>query len=260
MNTEIITLEQALDRFVLICRPCRVFDKRQPRELMSRSTFRERYRASQRDGVPITELWAESRQREQAYGITFRPGEPAFTTDDDGCVCANMWRPFDRSGPVGDPTLFLDHVGYLFGAAAPRFLDWLAHTEQWPGERPDRGWLHVSDARSTGRTWLIRVLEAVWPGRVGVGRGRRSDKLLAVVGSMAARQEGVCRLLVFSEHARPVNSRFHVARLRAVPRSASYYGQLYAALRDVEFINGVAHLLGSRDLGSFQPGRGQRRP
>jgi hypothetical protein len=57
----------------------------------------------------------------------------------------------------------------LFGTEADRFLDWLAHIEQKPGELPHTHWLHISPYQGTGRSWIGQVLYRVWNPYVALG-------------------------------------------------------------------------------------------
>ena len=81
---------------------------------------------------------------------------------------------------------------YLFGDDATRFLDWLAHIEQRPGELPHHGWLHISPEHGTGRNWLASVIARLWKGYVAPNfdlsgmlrtgfNGALSRKLIAIV-------------------------------------------------------------------------------
>jgi hypothetical protein len=106
-------------------------------------------------------------ERKQVDTVTFRPGFKQVTVDPEGKSAANTWRPIERTPPAaGDASLFLRHIDYLFGADAPRFLDWLAHIEQMPGELPHTGWVHISPLQGTGRNWLSSALCRLWRGHV----------------------------------------------------------------------------------------------
>jgi primase-polymerase (primpol)-like protein len=68
-----------------------------------------------------------------------------------------------------------------------------------------------------------------------------------------------CRWLIFSNHvsALPLEEgdrRFNVVRNDCPPRPPEYYSKLYTALKDRAFINGVARMLGARDISGFNPG------
>ena len=68
-----------------------------------------------------------------------------------------------------------------------------------------------------------------------------------------------CRWLVFSNHANslPIDAtdrRWRVVMLSAPPREAGMYAELYAAMKDPEFINAVGVYLAERDIAAFNPG------
>jgi hypothetical protein len=88
--------------------------------------------------------------------------------------------------------MFFDHVKFLFGADAPRFIQWLAHIEQYPNVLPHSGWLHVAKNFGMGRNFISSVLARLWagytacnvdlPGILRTGfNGQLSRKLIAVV-------------------------------------------------------------------------------
>lgn len=208
-----ITLDLALDRFVLLNDGNFIFDKMRPRSILALDAFHKRYAASkwfppeesqdeklQRmldrrakpKPIPVTKLWEEHRQRKTVHSITFKAGAKATVLNTEGQDCVNTWVPHDRSLPPGDIAVFLDHVDYLFGDDAPRFLDWLAHIEQRPGELPHQCWLHISKEEGTGRNWLSAVIARLWPGNAAVNfdlagmfkdgyNGTLSRKIVAVV-------------------------------------------------------------------------------
>lgn len=144
--------------------------------------------------VPTAVAWQQDPERKTVMTRTFRAGAGIFCRDPDGAAAINTWRPTDRQSVGGDPTLFLEHVVYLFRDEGERekFLDWLAHLEQRPGELPHYGWLHVADHTGTGRNWLASVLARVWRGYVAPNidlpsildsqyNGQLAGRLLAIV-------------------------------------------------------------------------------
>jgi hypothetical protein len=209
MSSEILSLEQMQSRFVYLTEIESVQDLYYPRNILSLSAFMKDHCGSKTERevpgewgpggkpkkkiYPTANLWMDSgERRKKAPTVTFRPGAPILTVDPDSKPSANTWRPTDRSASATSCDLFTEHIDYLFGADAPRFLDWLAHIEQMPGELPHTGWVHVSPMQGTGRNWLSSVLCRVWRGYVSPNfdlagtlasgfNGRLSHKLLAVV-------------------------------------------------------------------------------
>lgn len=118
--------------------------------------------------VPNSVLWQRDTLRLNAMTRTFRAGAGVICADPDGKMAVNTWRPMRRWEARADISLFLDHVAYLIADEVERekFLDWLAHLEQKPGELPHYGWLHVAKHTGCGRNWLASVLARVWRGYV----------------------------------------------------------------------------------------------
>ena len=313
-----ITLDEMLPRFVFIQDGQQVVDLQQPQHVAALGDWKATFKASTTtlevkgqfnfDGTPKTKtyetaaLWEKNPKRQIAHAVTFKAGGRRVTADPKGREALNTWSPVDRSVPPGDASLFLEHVGYLFGDDAPRFLDWLAHIEQRPGELPHHGWVHISDTHGTGRNWLAGVVARLWPGYGAINfdlsgmlrtgfNDRLSSKLIAVVDEIREggndakwdnaetmkrviteeyrtinpkfgriREEfNACRWLIFSNHISALtldehDRRFNVVHNEAPPRAPDYYARLYASLKEPAFIAGVAHLLRTRDLSSFNPG------
>jgi hypothetical protein len=159
---------------------------------------------------------------------TFKPGAGEFLHDPVERAALNMWKPFDRSLVVSDPgavELFTGQVEYLFGPSAPRFIQWLAHIEQHPGQLPHTAWLHVATQYGVGRNWLGGLLARVFAGSVAVNfdlaaslksgfNDRLSRKVLVVVDEINeggsdvrwAHAETVKRML--TEEQREINPKF----------------------------------------------------
>lgn len=204
---EKITLESALERFVFLSEGSLVADVFNPHFVLKLPDWKNTYAASTKElpgapgkppkVVPVSLLWHTSERRKTATTRTFKADGGLMVVDPDGKLAVNSWRPFDRSMHVADPRtagvgLFFEHVAFLFGDDAPRFLDWLAHIEQQPGVLPHTSWLHIASHFGTGRNWLASVLTRVWAGSVAANldlmqmfksnfNGQLSRKVLAVV-------------------------------------------------------------------------------
>jgi primase-polymerase (primpol)-like protein len=225
-----MTLEEMLRQFACILGGKQVIDLDDPRRIFSLDEWRNAFRASMTvmkvDGAAkgktyeTSRLWERDLRRRQIDTVTFRPGFKLVTQDPHGRQAVNTWKPIERTLTVADVSLFINHVNYLFGKDAARFLDWLADIEQHPGELPHSGWVHISPSQGTGRNWLASVLCRLWSGYVAANfdlsgtlrtgfNGSLSRKLLAVVdeineGGSNARWENAENLksLVTAEYRR----------------------------------------------------------
>jgi primase-polymerase (primpol)-like protein len=240
-TSEVLKADAMINRHVYVIEGRRVLDISNPQNLFTLEEWKSAYKASKEivelkeidpyTGKPKTKVfesarvWEESSARKCVSTITFRPGYDQVTTDPDGKSAANTWRAPVRTVVPGDASMFSEHVDYLFGEDAPRFLDWLAHIEQFPGVLPHTGWVHVSPQHGTGRNWLSGILCRVWAGYVAASfdlthalrsgfTGNLSRKLLAVVdeineGGSAARWENAETLkrMVTEEH-RTINPKY----------------------------------------------------
>jgi hypothetical protein len=211
-TAETVNLDTALGRFVFLSDGSRVGDVFNPHFDLALPEWANTYAASKvlvqpppdANGVirpaklvPMSELWRADPKRKTVVSRTFKAGGPMTLLDPHGRLALNTWRPYDRTLEVADMVaagvgLFLDHVHFLFGTDANRFLDWLAHIEQRPGELPHVGWLHISQRFGMGRNWLAGVLTRVWAGNVAANvdlpallssgfTGQLSRKVLAFV-------------------------------------------------------------------------------
>ena len=213
-SAESVNLDTALGRFVFLSDGSRVADVFNPHYDLAFSEWANTFAASKvavprppdTDGVirparlaPMADLWKASPKRKTVVSRTFKAGGPMTLSDPTGRLALNTWRPFDRSLVVTDLKaagidLFIEHINFLFPDPndAGRFLDWLAHIEQRPGELPHRGWLHIAQRFGMGRNWLASVLTRVWAGTVAANvdlpamlangfTGQLSRKVLAIV-------------------------------------------------------------------------------
>jgi hypothetical protein len=238
----ILTVEQMLDRFALLTDGSQVIDLLEPRRCYALPDFVNAFRASRfseeieaKDGkkktkeTPVTSIWINHAQRKMLESKTFHPGAPLITKDPEGRDCVNTWIPFVRlpksAAYETHTTIFTEHIDYLFGQEAPRFLDWLAHIEKQPGVLPHTAWLHISTETGTGRNAMSGILSRIWAGRVAPSfdlvstltkgfNGRISGKILAIVdelreGGSEGRWELTERLKSFlTEEHRAINPKY----------------------------------------------------
>ena len=101
---------------------------------------------------------------------TFKAGADEFICDPEGALAINSWKTIHRATNVKDDLLYIftAHLEFLIpdDVTRNRFLDWLAHIEQMPGELPQTAWLHIATKTGLGRNWLMSVLVRVWAGYV----------------------------------------------------------------------------------------------
>lgn len=237
---EVVSLEAALNRFVFLADGSRVADVFNPHYDLAVDDWRRTYAASKEvfpqagdkpdKEIQVSRLWIESPRRKSVVCRTFKAGGAMVINDPQGRRALNSWKHYDRTTEVIDLEaagvgLFLEHVDYLFGEDAGRFLDWLAHIEQHPGVLPHTAWLHISKSFGTGRNWLASVLTRIWAGNVAANfdlvktlssgfNDRLSRKVLAIVdeireGGRDSQWEHSEKLksLITEEH-RTVNPKF----------------------------------------------------
>lgn len=246
---EVVDLQAALSRFVFLSDGSRVADIFNPHYDLAYPDWAATYAASKIsvpqpnkeliDGkikkipdkiVQVCDLWKGSEGRRTVVCRTYKAGGPMVLPDPQGRLALNTWKPFDRSLEVPDAegaglSLFLEHVDFLFGRDAGRFLDWLAHIEQQPGVLPHTAWLHIAHRFGMGRNWLASVLARVWSGGVASNfdmvsmfksgfNGSLSRKLLVIVdeireGGRDSQWEHSEKLKsIITEETRMINPKF----------------------------------------------------
>lgn len=152
--------------------------------------------------VSALSAWRASPNRLTVDRPTWAPGRgefcaPAETVNGDNRAF-NSWRGLKVMAAPGNwkewIAGFQNHVAYLVPDEAQRgrFLQWLGHIVQQPGELPHTSYLMIAKETGIGRNWLAAVLARVMPGYVAAGvslapildgkfNGRLSQKLLATV-------------------------------------------------------------------------------
>lgn len=229
---EQLTLDEMHEQLVFISDGSRVAWRARPHIALPLPEFRLHTRASEtrvaKRFVLTADLWLQSPKRITTHTLTFRPGHPEFTTDPDGAPALNLWRPRERPTSAASPQPFLDHVAYLVPneSERERFLDWLAHIEQFPGVLPHTHYLMVTPQTGIGRNWLASVLARVWAGATRLGfdligamnsgfNGPLSRRLLVIVDELKAADTGYgaaqhaqqLKAMLTTEH-RTINPKF----------------------------------------------------
>lgn len=151
--------------------------------------------------APVLRLWLESRSRLGADTITWAPGEAEFCRPPErlqsGDRAYNLWiPPMMLDAPANWQEWakpFLQHVEYLVPVESERtrFLQWVAHIFQKPGELPHTCYLMIATQTGIGRGTLASILTRALRGYVAANmnvdalfggfNGRISQKLLATV-------------------------------------------------------------------------------
>lgn len=185
-------------------------------------------------------LWIHDTRRLYADQLSWDPGAGEFCSAPEsnaskGYRAFNLWKGLAK---LPDPpsnwqewvALFVDHVTYLVPVESERarFLQWLAHIVQKPGELPHTAYLFVTPTEGTGRGFLADVLARVLPGNVAVGfnvaetlnkttqyNDRLSQKLLVTVdeasdGQGEMNRSDRCAKLrsLLTESIRNINGKF----------------------------------------------------
>ncbi|WP_071461840.1 DUF5906 domain-containing protein [Polynucleobacter asymbioticus] len=205
-KAETLTLEKALKRFVFLTDGSQVVDAFRPQFPMAYQDFENTYSASkvqiQSENIyrpkfiTVARQWKVHPDRMTAESITFKAGDQLLVKDPKGRLCVNTWTPYDRTMEVSNPQehevdLFINHIKMLWPEDWERFMEWLAHIEQKPGELPSTAHLHVSIQQGMGRNWLASVLSRLWSGKVAASlsideiegnyNGRLGGRVLAIV-------------------------------------------------------------------------------
>lgn len=190
--------------------------------------------------LPALNLWLQDPARITVDCSTWNPAGAEFCAPPEGAPgdsrAINTWRglapmpaPSDWAERVAP---FLEHVAYLVPdeAQRARFLQWLGHIVQRPGELPHTSYLMTTSETGIGRNALAGVLARALRGHVAAGvplgpvldgkfNGRLSQKLLAIVdearegmpGNRYERGEALKRLI--AEEHRDINPKYGHARV-----------------------------------------------
>jgi len=177
----ILTVDEMLGRFVSLDVTDEVCDLERPWLAMSMAHFKS-LTAACRTLVGVSKkptasalIWHTSPERVHIDTRTWRPGVGRYLHNPNGLSAVNIWAPRQAGEAPGDwqklAQPFTDHVTFLVPVESERkrFLDWLAHMEQQPGELTHSHYLMIApNAQGIGRNWLSTMLANVWSGNVAL--------------------------------------------------------------------------------------------
>jgi len=104
------------------------------------------------------EVFAGGRTMRKFDRMDFLPEQPEFVD-----AVYNTWRPSDLEPIEGDPSIFLEHMEYMFEGAAERnmVLDYLAWCVQNPAQKPNFA-LVIKGKQGTGKSFIGQVMERIF--------------------------------------------------------------------------------------------------
>jgi hypothetical protein len=205
----IMRLKEMLDELVLVADGSRVAYVSNPNFSLSLQEFKifsggsfdviDGKRGGERKQYRL-DVWKDHPERLTVETVTFAPGQSAVCMSPDNRKALNLWIKINRNPPENWEDFansFEAHVAYLIPILSERkrFLDWLAHLEQRPGELPTTHYLLVTKQTGIGRNWLAGALAHTYPGYAALGfdlsgslrsgfNGQLGGKLLAVVDEL----------------------------------------------------------------------------
>lgn len=109
-------------------------------------------------GSISTEIFGAKRSMRKFDKMDFLPEQPEFV----GAVY-NTWRPSDLKPQEGDPTIFLEHMEYMFEDVMERnmVMNFLAWCVQNPAEKPNFA-LVIKGKQGTGKSFIGQVMERIF--------------------------------------------------------------------------------------------------
>jgi hypothetical protein len=236
---EIMTLEEMHDRLYYVGSSGAVADRVTGR-IRKRELAPQEYAASQHPqengkSQPCLKLWLSSPRRRTVDVLTWRPGSPQICPPPEPNGSEIGFNTWQGLVPVREPPAdwqervrpFQEHVAYLVPIESERirFLQWLAHIFQSPGELPHTAYLMTTPTTGIGRNLLASIIVRALRGHVAAGvslpeildggfTGRLSQKLLAIVdevreGNGAKRYQRTERLKsLITETHRHINVKY----------------------------------------------------
>lgn len=176
-RTEVMDLEEMLERYAYLLHEGKIVDLQRPWLTFTRQIFKDITASSTRvivgprggeRAVPIADDWLQHPGRVDLQAVTFLPNAPRLTQNLIGLPAVNTWsRPPIEDQPVPPDwqeraRLLELHLEYLVpdGVERDNVRRWLAHRVQRPEKLP--GWhvlLVAEGAQGTGRNWIARMMK-----------------------------------------------------------------------------------------------------
>lgn len=109
-------------------------------------------------GSISTEIFGAKRSMRKFDKMDFLPEKGEFCGE-----IYNTWRPSDLKPAEGDPTIFLEHMGYMFEDERERnlVLDYMAWCVQNPEKKPNFAMV-IKGKQGTGKSFIGQVLERIF--------------------------------------------------------------------------------------------------
>jgi hypothetical protein len=167
----IVTLKDVIEECIYISDGQQVAYIDRPHEAMTLAEFKTHTAGSKIENggksIKVADAWITSPSRLDVVTRTFAPGQPIVCVSPKGVSALNLWKGPNRVPPLRAAdyvAAFLAHIEYLvpYPAERERFLDWLAHIEQRPGELPMTHYLFIATETGIGRNWLTEALGKVF--------------------------------------------------------------------------------------------------
>jgi hypothetical protein len=214
--TAIVTLKEMHRDFVYLRNDQLVASRRTgvvlPRAAIRADLAASIMRVGRKDALTF-DVWMRDAERITADAPTWVPGEGDFCTIPGGIIGLggtlgfNMWRGLPAYTPPADwrdrIEPFIGHIDFLvpIEKERERFVQWLAHALQKPGEIPHTYYCLIARKHGVGRNWLSILLGRMLPGLVAqsidIGylleknfNGILSKKLFLVVDEAHEAMEG----------------------------------------------------------------------
>lgn len=121
------------------------------------------------------DLWLNNSERDTVQTVSFDPSQGTIYTTDKGLRALNLW--VEPTHPVPPEAarkewvdIFTWHVAHLVPdhVEQKRFLQWLAHIVQRPGELPTTAYVLIAKHHGMGRGLLFKIMRAVLRGYAAV--------------------------------------------------------------------------------------------
>lgn len=148
-----------MDQWVWVAQS-KMFFRRKDGLMYDRQSFDSMYNFIAEKGSISQEIFENARSMRKFSRMDFLPEQPEFA---QGGEVYNTWRPSDLVPQEGDPTIFLEHMDYMFEDVMERnmVLNYLAWCVQNPAEKPNFA-LVIKGKQGTGKSFIGQVMERIF--------------------------------------------------------------------------------------------------